>query len=353
MKKIYLIISLLIISLLTSCNSSTTIVGIDIVYYDNLNEVVDYKGIDSSCALYNNKTKDTYSGVVIEKEDDNYYIISSAYLGEIDDKVIFYSSKFKIDGGLIIGVDSKNGLSLIKLNTNYELDCINIASSITKGESIYSVSTPLGINNDDNSRVNQINKGIISRIDSYYINIDCSLNENSYGCGIYNNVGNLVGIMIDKVYSDTLNSYYVQGMSYAIYTEYLLKSYEDMKKYGDITRPQFGITVMEYHKTIIDIYTSLYPNEGYENLKAPSDDRTYIIIKEVVEDSNAYNILNSGDIILTVNNIDIYHTNDISSIINFSNINDTININILRYDDLASDFIEYTYNIYLLINNQN
>lgn len=351
MKKVYFIFILLIIILLTSCNTSTTIVGIDIIYNENLNEVIDYKGVNSSCALYNVKTKASYSGVVIEKEGNNYFIISSSYLGDFEDKIVFYNSNYSIEDAKIIGLDSKNGLSLVKINTNYELDCARISSSITKGEIIYAVSTPLGVS-DEESRINQINKGIISRIGSYYINIDCSLNENSYGCGIYNNLGSLVGIMIDKVYTDTLSSSYVQGMSCGLYNEYLLKVYQDMKEYGDITRPQFGITVMEYHKSVIDIYKSLYPEEGYENLKVPTDDRTYIIIKEVVEDSNAYNILNSGDVILTVNDKEIYHTNDISSIINFSNANDTVSITVLRYDDITSNFNEYTYNICLLINNQ-
>lgn len=351
MKKFYFILVLFVLFILTSCNVNTQIIGIDIVYKDESFEQINYNGLKSSCALYNIKTKEAYSATIIENKNNDYYIISSSYLGNINDKVSLFTEEYNIDGGNIIGLDSKNGLSLIKINTTLELECVTIANSVTKGETIYTVSTPLGIKNNESS-INQINRGIVSRISSYYINIDSSLNETSYGCGIYNKDGNLLGIMIDKVYSDLNTSYYVQGMSYAICNEYLIKSYQDMKEYGEITRPQLGITVLEYHKSVIDMYTSLYPGEGYEKLHVPDDDRTYIIIKEIEEGSNAYNILNKGDVIISINNEDVYHTTDISSIINFSNINDTINLTISRYDEQSETFIEYNYNICLILNDQ-
>ncbi len=343
MKRIFgLILSALLIFSLSSCK--TEVIKVDKIYVEKESTEIDSSNaIKSSCAI----TRDslTFSGTVIDYDsnDGAFYIISYSELGAISSKnnVKVYSETGDYYNGRIVGVDSKNSMSLVKVNAPKEsFSVVKAKNSITPGEDVFTVSTPLSIiNSNYKSCINSVTAGIISGIGPCTFTTSATMNPCSYGGGVYDYSGNFLGILYDKDYSSVEGRLNNEGMTHAILAEYVYKSYEDMKSLGDVKRTSLGITVVQWHK-------------GLENLtdydvKVPDYDYTYVAITEVVDVGNSHGNLQRYDLIDYINGVKVYANTDISVFINYAKVGDTLNFKIKRYNDRTLSFDDLNVDVVL------
>lgn len=341
MKKKILSFILLPTIFLASCNLSSNQNEINIIYQDKSEESIDYdKGLKSSFAVKNEETG-TYSGTVIEYTNNKYYGLSSSDLGSINANVVIYENSKTVDAK-IIGLDTKNNLSLLEFSgDSIDFSLPTIEYEYLKGETIYTVSTPLSQSKNE-IPLNSITKGYLSRIDSIYLASDASLNSSSYGCGFYNQNGALLGIFTSKIDSDLKEKEYIQGMSSALKMEYVMKSYNQMKTSGEVKRTTIGITVTEYHKSLNDLQAQMYPSEIYSKIKVPDLERVYCVVLNVdSKKNNVDGLIEAGDIIISCNDEEIIHNSDISKVLSFAQIGDKLTFKIKRYNSQTKEFDDF------------
>lgn len=340
MKKKFLCFLLLPTLLLASCNlSNSNSKEINNVYNDQFTEDVNYnKGILSSFAAYNQANDSIFSGTIIEYTNNKYYGISSSDLGSLNDAITIYSSDKNLNAK-VIGLDSKNKLSLLEIDALSDVFSIpTITNDYQKGEALYTVSTPISGNKDE-LPLNSVSKGVLSRVDSLYLATDASLNSSSYGGGFYDKDGSLLAIFTSKIDTDTKEEEYVQGMSSGLMMKYVMKSYEQMKQNGEVKRALLGITVTDYHKSVIDLQAKMYPNEIYSKIKVPDLDRVYCVVLNVDEKTNnVEGKIKAGDIIIECNGEEVIHNSDISKVVSFAQIGDKVTVKIKRYNSQTNEF---------------
>lgn len=344
MKKKFLSVFLLPTLLLASCYlTNNNSKEINNIYNDQFNEEVNYnKGILSSFAAYNQANDSIFSGTIIEFTNNKYYGISSSDLGNLNDVVTIYNndSTFKAN---LIGLDSKNKLSILEITAESNMFSIpTITYDYQKGETLYTVSTPI-FRNKNELPLNSVSKGILSRVDSLYIATDASLNSSSYGGGFYNKDGSLLAIFTSKIDTNKTEEEYVQGMSSGLMMKYVMKSYNQMKQNGNVKRALLGITVTDYHKSVIELQAKMYPNEIYGKIKVPDLDRVYCVVLNVDEKmNNVDGKIIAGDLILECNGEEVIHNSDISKVISFAQIGDKVTVKIKRYNSQTNEFDDLT-----------
>lgn len=346
MKRIIISLGLIIICLLTSC-STTNNKQINIVYNNYVSEEINYeKGISSSFCVASKE--EIFSGTIIEYSKGIYYALSTSNLGKINDSVSIVLDDTKSIDGKITGIDTKNGMSLIEFSGSETLFTIPTQTTERKkGDCVYTVSTPLS--STDSHFCNSVTKGCLSRMSSIYISTDASVNSSSFGGGLYNKDGYLLGIIVSKIYSDVEEGSFVQGSSTVLKIEYAMKSFEQMKKAGEPKRTQLGITVTEYHKAANDVLAQIYPTDYYSKIKVPDFDRVYCVVIDIDKlKNNVGTLIKQGDIILECNSVEIIHNEDLSSVLNFLQKGDTLTFKIMRYDEESNSFEQHSVPIILL-----
>ena len=147
--------------------------------------------------------KNTYgSGIILE----NNLILTANHV--VLDKVSIVTYKNKKYEGTVIKRDVKNDLALVKFDGT-EFSKITLAESTQAGQTILTIGSPCELNFS-------ISKGIISHDvrmiksnNSFtdYIQLDASVNAGNSGGGVFDVDGNLVGIVVRKVYENNTEGY--------------------------------------------------------------------------------------------------------------------------------------------------
>lgn len=358
MKKIFGILITFILLILTSCKNQEIEINkvIEATNQYNASEVVDaYGKVEKySCAVaYGTRTSlisisydNYYSGTVVSKDNNEYYIITynellnsktNQYRFSVSDKVKVYSNAKSEFDGTIVGVDTKNLLALIYLNSStFNKEAASFStSSYTKGENVISCTTQLNLES-----INSISKGVLSRYSGYQIQTDCTVNPSSFGGGIYNLNGELLGIVTGKNYSSKSDKEYIQGMTFATMSKYVSKSVDDMLSQKTVKRSTFGISSIQYNDIVVSGSEYQFP--------LPTNDKAYMVIFAVEDDGNAKRAgLQPGDIVVSIDNIPTNVQADLAASIHFACVGDTLSFSILRYSEANESFSDLTISVLL------
>lgn len=339
------VLALVSVLCLSACKDN--VVEIDKIYQEPENEIQNCNNaIKSSCAI--SRSDVTFSGTVIDydSKEGAYYIISYSELGSIsllkNNVEVYPDASEDYYSGKIIGLDSKNSLSLVKVNAPAgTFSVVNKKDGLTLAEDVFTVSTPLALNNNTNYyRINSITSGIISRIDSYSFQTSAPMNTSSYGGGVYDYSGNFIGILVDKTYSSVLLNQYVEGTTNAIMAKYVYKSYEDMKSSKEVKRTSLGITVTQWHKGLESVL-------GY-TVNVPDYDYTYVVVTDVDSDGNCNGKFQKNDLIDYINGVKVYSNTDLGVFIHYAKIGDTLNFKIKRYNSKTNSFSDIDVDVVLI-----
>ena len=175
---------------------------------------------------------DAGSGIIVEEDDDAYYILTDAWVVEgADELTVGFSVSRDATEGLadedtladasVIGIDQETELAMLKVSK----DSVN--------EVVRSLVKPSVIGDSDSIRVGEraiaignamgyglsVTEGIISALDRQmssgagvhsYIQTDASINYGNYGGALLNRDGEVIGINAGKISRDS-----GEGMGYA------------------------------------------------------------------------------------------------------------------------------------------
>jgi len=279
---------------------------------------------------YPNRTN-TYvafgSGVIISPDG---YIVTNNHVVEGADKVtVTFNDKREMEA-TIVGTDPATDLALIKVDAD-DLVYLTFGDSdkVKVGEWVLAVGNPFNL-------TSTVTAGIVSakarNIDilgghssiESFIQTDAVVNRGNSGGALVNTDGELVGI--NAAIASHTGVY--EGYSFAIPANIVHKVVNDLMAYGKIQRAYMGVQIK-------DIDAAFADELGMDNVKG-------IYVAGVVENGGAYEAgIREGDIILSVNGMDINTVSELMGAVGQHNPGEVVKVKIKR------DHENYTYDVTL------
>ena len=244
--------------------------------------VVTIIGNYTSGAQYNNPTAHG-SGFIYKS---NGHILTNAHVVKDIKNITVVLNNGESYPAKVLYIDELCDIAVVKIE-KLGLSPITFAdpSTVISGKTVLAIGTPISL-----SMRNSVTKGIVSGVDvsvtdTHYklLQTDASVNPGNSGGPLINMKGELVGINSSKFASVT-----VDNMSFAIPVETVQHALSQFEKYGEIRRPTLDFTLEQSWEAKIGLPTT----KGL-----------------TVRSSTATEIL-SGDVITSVNGIDVHSVTD-------------------------------------------
>ena len=239
------------------------------------------------------------SGVVYKS---NGYILTNAHVvKDIKNLTVILNDGTSLPGTVLYS-DENADLAVVKIN-KLGLRAIKMAdmATVKSGKTAIAIGTPVSM-----SLRNSVTKGIISSpavslSDSYYrlIQTDTTINPGNSGGALINTKGELVGITSSKFVN--IN---IENIGFAIPIDTVKYALAQFEAYGEIKRPDFGITLEQSWEA----KTGLPTTKGLVVKKAPNG------------------ILSEGDVIVKVNDIRVSSIVDWNEAVKTTYNGDSLNI---------------------------
>jgi Do/DeqQ family serine protease len=266
----------------------------------------------------------TGSGVLISS--DGYVITNNHVIDNATDIEITLNNK-KIYKAKLIGADPSNDIALVKIEGE-KFDYIPFGNSdnIKVGEWVLAVGNPYNL-------TSTVTAGIVSakgrdlegnsNIESF-IQTDAAVNPGNSGGALVNTRGELIGI--NTAISSKTGAFV--GYSFAVPSNIAKKVIEDLMEYGNVQKALIGI---QYDPTKDDLegvrITALSKGGGAEKAG-----------------------LESGDVIVKINNVKITKFSDLKGQLNAKRPGDKINVTVLREGESIIKVVTLSENKTLKVN---
>ncbi len=259
------------------------------------------------------------SGVIIDKSG---IIITNNHVVEgYTDIHIIVTDHSKTDGGAyqqteyeatVRGSDENSDIAILTITPAAELTAAPIGKSanLLAGETVFAIGNPLG------ELGGTVTRGIISATSRQVtmetgetmtlLQTDAAINSGNSGGGLFNLAGELIGIVNAK-YSATG----VEGLGFAIPIDAAMKSADDLWQYGYVR----GVPAINAEFAEKYFSTSI----GWQK-----------VLKVYVYDAGSNGVLETGDIILSVDGVSISTKAELKKIVSSHQVGDTLEVYIQR-----------------------
>ncbi|UMT74861.1 S1C family serine protease [Staphylococcus roterodami] len=212
------------------------------------------------------------SGVIYQINNNSAYIVTNNHVidGASEIKVQLHNKK-QVKAKLV-GKDAVTDIAVLKIENTKGIKAIQFANSskVQTGDSVFAMGNPLGL-----QFANSVTSGIISAsertIDAEttggntkvsVLQTDAAINPGNSGGALVDINGNLVGINSMKIAATQ-----VEGIGFAIPSNEVKVTIEQLVKHGKIDRPSIGIGLIN----LKDI-----PEEEREKLHTDREDGIYV-----------------------------------------------------------------------------
>lgn len=291
------IILSILLNRLSSSNSDGSVVIHNKVDTNDISSVVENVKANIVSVESN---RGNYSGVVIEKDGNELYIIS---VSEVKDEIntIVFDSGAKKEAS-VVGYDNDTDLCVLKCEVDFEVDGFTFENNeVEKGQNV------IGISGRNSSIGNMTTSfGVCSDLGSYLMHADSSylcsmletdmnLSERQYGGALVDLGGSLVGIITHHPEDSSTH------MGYVISSDEVENVYKQIKKNGVVNRGVFDVCVRSFENM-----ESYEKNENGYAL----DTTTGLFVSEVRENSCASGILEYGDRIIKIDGTSVNSESD-------------------------------------------
>ena len=231
------------------------------------------------------------SGVIISTDG---YIVTNNHVIDKADVISVKLNDGREFKGRVVGADPSTDLALVKIEGE-DLPTIPVGDSdqLKIGEWVLAVGNPFnmtstvtaGIVSAKARSLGVYNNGVES-----FIQTDAAINQGNSGGALVNARGELVGIN-SVLYSPT-GSY--SGYGFAIPTSIMTKVVADLKQFGTVQRARLGITGFP-----VKDEQQMYGEKEKEKI-ANTGATSGIYVEEVLENTSASGLLQSGDVLLAI-----------------------------------------------------
>lgn len=243
------------------------------------------------------------SGVIYQITGNSAYIVTNNHVidGANEIKVQLHNSK-QVKAKLI-GKDAVSDIAVLKIDNTKGIKAIKFANSskVQTGDSVFAMGNPLGL-----EFANSVTSGIISANERTIgadttggdtkvsvLQTDAAINPGNSGGALVDINGNLVGINSMKIAAAQ-----VEGIGFAIPSNEVKVTIEQLVKHGKIERPSIGISLIN----LADI-----PQVEREELHTDRESGVY------VAKADKGNNLKKGDIITKIDSTEIKDDVDLRS----------------------------------------
>ena len=220
----------------------------------------------------------------------------------------------------LVGTDAKNDIALLKIDTEDELPFVTFGDSDATqiGEWVLAVGNPFNLTSTVTAGIISAKSRDLSGGQSF-IQTDAAVNPGNSGGALVNVNGELVGI--NTAISSQTGSYV--GYSFAVPSNIARKIVEDIMEFGDVQDVILGISALR--------------RETKEAKELGVDEIQGVYVSDVDEKAGAGIAgIKSGDIIKKLDNIEINKFSELSGYIKTKSVDDIVNVEILRGNELKT-----------------
>ncbi len=275
------------------------------------------------------------SGFVISSEG---YIVTNQHVVDGAEKVtVIFHDREEVDATLI-GMDERLDIAVLKVDER-EVRALKIGDSETTrvGEFVVAVGTPVS-----SELQGSVTMGIISAlsreifVDSEmqtFIQTDAAINFGNSGGPLLNMKGEVIGVNTAKAVSSGYGSgESIEGVGFALPINAVMDIVPDLITKGFVERPALGITIV----TLEDA-----PDVAEEALTYGVE--SGVLVYGTVRGGPAYNAgILPGDIITSCNGQEVETQQELTEIVDYLRIGDTITVELYREGEKITLDIELT-----------
>lgn len=269
------------------------------------------------------------SGVVMTQDG---YIITNNHVIDGANKITVRLKNGTTYSASLIGADSRSDVALLKINASGLTPVVfGDSGSLKVGDSAIAIGNPLG------QLGGTVTEGIISALDRELVidgktmtllQTDAAINPGNSGGGLFNDKGELVGIVVAKSSGSD-----VEGLGFAIPVNTAKTVADELKQYG-------------YVKGRIDTGMSFIDLTSAQKALMYGVSRLGVYVQSVESGSNAAKAgFKAGDMIAYVGNTKITSAVALTQALNQYKVGDTVSITVVRNGysgKLSLKLAEYT-----------
>ena len=255
----------------------------------------------------------TGSGVIIS--EDGYIVTNNHVVKDASDIEITLNNK-KTYKAKLIGTDSKMDIALLKINADEKLPYSVFADSDNArvGELVLAVGNPYNL-------TSTVTAGIVSakarNLDTNgiqsFIQTDAAVNPGNSGGALVNTRGELIGI--NTMISSQTGSYV--GYSFAVPSNITRKIIQDIMEFGNVQRGVLGVEGAELNGSASKEF-GIKETQGF-------------YVKKTTKNSGAEKAgLQTGDVIIKLDNQNVSTFAELSGYINTKRPNDKVQVTFIR-----------------------
>ncbi len=277
-----------------------------------------YFGAQSTAAVSGSGFIVTSDGYIVT----NYHVIADAYTENYKVSVMLYNGD-KFDAK-IVGVEEANDIAVLKIDaTGLSAASLGNSDNLQVGENVYAIGNPLG------ELSFSITSGMVSALDrdittqdkatgqttsNNMFQIDAAVNEGNSGGPVYNEYGEVIGIVTAK-YADTG----VEGLGFAIPIKDVASMVDELITNGYVSgKANFGITVTTVDSTVAQYYNMVEGAYVYSVASGSCSDKAGLKV---------------GDIITAINDVEVKSSSELTSEKKKFKAGDTVTLKVYRQPD--------------------
>ena len=254
------------------------------------------------------------SGVIVNAE--NGYILTNAHVVEDAQSITITLGDGRHYNAKLIGNDKPSDIALLQIKAkNLTAMPIGNSNQLKVGDFVVAVGNPFGLSQT-------VTSGIVSALErtslgiepfENFIQTDAPINPGNSGGALVNMQGELIGINT-AILAPGRGSI---GIGFAIPANMAKSVMDQLIHYGNVQRGALGIGAQDITPELASAF-DLPTSKG-------------AVVTTVFSNSSAQKSgLHVGDIITSVNGIDIKNASDVVNTVGFLRVNSKVNINILR-----------------------
>lgn len=276
-----------------------------------------YKGNSYMRFFYGDEPKriGTGSGVIVSPDG---YILTNHHVIEDATAIEITTNDNKKYTAELIGSDPTADIAVLKIEADRPLPSISFGNSDNTriGEWVLAVGNPFNLNSTVTAGIISAKSRDLSEYDGKnesYIQTDAAVNQGNSGGALVNTRGELIGI---NTAITSVSGGFV-GYSFAVPSNIARKIFEDILEYGNVQKGLLGVQGSALNS---DLAAELEINqtEGFYIAK---------IIPEMGAESAG---LQEGDIITSIDEVDIRKFSDLSGYLSTKRPNDLVQVTFIR-----------------------
>ncbi|MEG1650894.1 MAG: trypsin-like peptidase domain-containing protein [Oscillospiraceae bacterium] len=281
-------------------------------------------------------TQGAGSGVIIRTDG---YIVTNNHVASDASTINVTLSNGEKHVATLVGRDSKTDLAVIKIDASGLTPAVfGNTSDIKVGDAVIAIGNPLG------SLGGTVTNGIISALDREILvqgqsmrllQTSAAINPGNSGGGLFNVYGELVGIVNAKPNNSALsgNDTSIDGLGFAIPVDTVKEVASQIIDNGYVTgRAVLGLSVLEINDP--------------QTAQQYGVDRYGVYIVSITPNLGADKAgLKVGDCIVSVEDIVVSQTSDVTKLLDSYSVGDTVNVQLIREGKMISSKVVLSENV--------